>query len=135
MQNYFNSFDEYISKNFSSKIQDWIKTISHILIILTLFFVLHRGLFWLTSLNFEAYYNEYIFVELLKRIVNEPFVLIPILLGLGYYNKKLFIPWSNFENTSLIRRFILIVTLALTWYFSTYGTNFYFNQAHSLDRI
>jgi hypothetical protein len=135
MNTNFNSFNTYISNKLSLNIQDWIKITSQILLILIVYFIVHRGLFWLTTLPFEAYYNDFIYVEFLKRIVGKPYLLILLIIGLGYYNKKLFMPWRNFGDTNLIRNFLLIVSLALTWFFSTYGTNFYFNQVHSLDRI
>ena len=62
MKTYFNSIYLKFLDKFSSNFQDWIKISVQVSIVLIVFFILHRGLLWLTTLPIEAYYNEFIYL-------------------------------------------------------------------------
>ncbi len=135
MTNYFNSLYEKFLNKFNSNFQNWIKITVPISIVLVVYFILHRGLFWMTTLPIDTYYNDFIYLEFLKHITSKPYWLVLVLLFLGFFNKKLLIAWSSFENSSLTRVFLTIVTLLLTWFYATYDINFFFNKVHYADRI
>lgn len=135
MKRYLNSFDSYISKNFNSSIQDWIRLLFKSGAVVISYFILHKGLFWLTTLPFDSYYNPFIYFEFLKRLTSNPILLLGIVLFFGFHYKRLSVNWKDFGNTNAIRNFLFIITLALTWFYATYGINYYFNQVHLWDRL
>lgn len=135
MKNYFNSFYEKVLNSFNRKNQDWIKITVHIAIVLIVFIMIHRGLFWATSLPIEAYYNDFIYFQFLKRVISNPYLIVIMLFFIGFFNKKLLIRWRSFSNNNLIRLFLFVIALILSWCYASYDINFFFNKVHYTDRI
>ncbi|MFD1162108.1 hypothetical protein [Hwangdonia seohaensis] len=135
MNRLIDSFYEKFLNNFNVDFQEWIKIIVQITIVLITFIILHRGLFWATILPIEAYYENVIYFGFLKQLVLKPYLLIIVLVFIGFFNKKLLITWRDFGNNNLIRNFLIISTLLLTWFYATYDVNFFFNKVHYTDRI
>lgn len=135
MKSYYSFFDSYISKKFNPNIQDWITLFIKILLITIAYFIVHQIFYRACTLHFENYYDKFIYYNFLKHLFTQPIIFILTILFLGFYNKKLLVGWNTFGGNHSIRNFLFIVTVTLTWYFSTYGTNYYFNQFHLPDRI
>lgn len=135
MRRHYHLFDNYILKHFNPNIQDWIRLMANVFLVTVIYFIVYQTLYRGCTLPFKSYYNTFIYYEFLKLIVSLPLVLILILFFIGYFNKKLFIEWKEFKGHRPIRFFLVVVAFTLTWYFSTYSTNFYFNQFHLPDRI
>ncbi|WP_298500276.1 hypothetical protein, partial [uncultured Algibacter sp.] len=135
MNNYFNSIYERYLNNFNGNFQDWIRMTFQLSIVLISYFILHQGLFRISTLPIDAYYNDFIYLEFLKKQISKPYLLVLFLVFIGYFNKKLLITWRNFGGSNLIRYFLIIVTLTLTWFYATYDVNFFFNKVHYGDRL
>jgi len=135
MNRFINSLYERFLNNFNENFQEWIKIIVQIAFVLLVFIILHRGLFWTTMLPIDAYYENVIYFGFLKQLVAKPYLLIIVLFFIGFFNKKHLMGWRNFGNNNSIRYFLIIVTLLLTWFYATYGVNFFFNKVHYPDRI
>lgn len=132
----FNSLYEKYLNYFSRNFQDWTKIIVEITIVLIIFTVFHRGLFWVTSLPVDAYYDDFIYFEFLKRLIGKPYLIVIILFFIGFFNKKFLIGWRSFgNNNNLIRLFLFAIALILSWFYTTYDINFFFNKVHYADRI
>jgi hypothetical protein len=109
--------------------------ITYVLPIVFAHFVLYKGLCWMSTLPFGAYYKTSISLELLKKVFQNIYIVIGFTAAIAIFRKKIFIAWSSFEKGKTIRFFIFITAVILAWYYSTYNYNFYFNQSHFFDRI
>jgi hypothetical protein len=107
---------------------------SHLDVILLLVLqpVFFLAFFYLFQLSEHAYFAPIVFVQLLQA----PFAVLFILsyLGLGWlFWRKL--KWSSIDPTGGMRIFIFSISVVIMWRFATYDYNFYYDQAHNLDRI
>ncbi len=94
-------------------------------------FVVLRG----TRLPAEAYFEPMLMAGLAKR-VGWLFMAGAVLLFvlLSRYG-ALLRPWRAFENGSALRAFIVFLAFVIAWPLTTYGYNYYLDQAHLFDRI
>lgn len=91
-----------------------------------------------TRLSAYAYSQPFIASELISRVWISPTIatLVSALLVLGgWYFRQIWRGWKLLEHGLLFRQFITLTAAVLTWRFSSYDYNFYFNQAHLPDRL
>ncbi|MBM1106806.1 hypothetical protein JQC67_11700 [Aurantibacter crassamenti] len=109
--------------------------ISRISGIVLAFYLIEKVLFRITSLPFDSYSSTFIYWEFLKKIGSTIYIPILCILLVIIYAKHVVIPWKSFEKGNQIRLFLTAIGLILTWIFSTYNYNYYFDQWHVYDRI
>ncbi|WP_178989429.1 hypothetical protein [Winogradskyella schleiferi] len=109
--------------------------ITYVLPIVCIHFTLYKGLCWISTIPFDSYYNDNISFELLKRVFQNPYLLVFFVATVAFFRKKLFIPWTSFEKGNTVKLVVFITAAILAWYYSTYNYNFYFNQSHVFDRV
>ena len=122
-------------KRFKEDNAQFIKLAITSFIVLFIYFFYRIVLFKITTLPFEAYYKSSIQMGFFKKITDNYFYTIPIILGLIFLRKKLITSWNSFEKGKFIRNFVLFLCIMLTWMFAFYDYNYYFNQSHLFDRI
>ena len=98
-------------------------------------FALYKMLIRISTLPSESYYNSSIGFELLKQTAKNIYLIIPVVIGIVIFRKKLGTTWSSFEKGNILRSVIFITALILAWYYGTYNYNFYFDQSHAFDRV
>lgn len=109
--------------------------------LLVLYVLLERLLVQISGLAEDSYGRPYLLAELIKGLL----VLAPgplltlalVLAGLvvGIRRRTLGPRWSAFEKGRPLRALVVLIAFVLAWAYSTYDYNFYFDQAHSLDRL
>lgn len=127
-------FDFWQENNSVNK-ESWKSLIPRIALLVLIYFLLDKGLFRITTIPFSSYYGDFIYLEFLKKMILQIYPVIVVLFVLIKFNTKLLVKWSNFEKGKTVRLFIIITTAILTWVYSTYDFNLYFNEAHHLDRF
>lgn len=98
-------------------------------------FALYKGLYSIGTLSIDSYFNNSISLELLKKILQNIYFIIVLIIAVAVFRKKLFLSWTSFESGKIIKRVVVIIALILAWYYSSYDYNFYFNQSHIFDRV
>ena len=112
----------------------WKKLIPRILLFVLLFVVVDRLFYRAARLPVEAYDKDFIYWQFLKKVGSKLFLIIPALLTLLYFNKKLFFSWNSLEHGRKVSFLLGICALVLTWNYTTYDYNHFFGQWHYLDR-
>lgn len=123
---------EFISRN---KLNEIIKLALTSFIILFIYFIFRISISKLTGLSYDAYYENSILLAFLKKTIRNLFFIIPFVISLIYFRKKLLVTWSSFEKGIFIRNFMLLMCAILAWMFAFYEYNFFFDQSHLMDRI
>jgi hypothetical protein len=91
--------------------------------------------------RFEWYFQDVFLFNLLRmRLVQLFAVFVIILLAMNYipikHNRWLHKwNWDALEHGKGLRVLVMVAVFILTWAFSTYGYNYYFNQPHYFDRL
>jgi len=85
------------------------------------------------ELSAESIYGQFSF--LLANLGNI-FFLIPMgLLGVFFWRYRKSLTWKSFDHYKPLRLFIVFVCAFMVWFFTTYEYNFWYGQAHYLDRF
>lgn len=91
--------------------------------------------------RFEWYFQDVFSINLLRMRPVQAIALVTlILLVLNYLplarNRLLHqFSWSALEHGKRFRVVVMAAVLIMTWAFASYGYNYYYNQAHYLDRL
>ncbi|MBE9066936.1 hypothetical protein IQ260_09740 [Leptolyngbya cf. ectocarpi LEGE 11479] len=135
---------------FSSEAQlsSFISPVLRLSILLVLGISLERVIKSIALLPQESYNQPVIFIELIHKLFGSPIQVfgmgLVFLFGvflvkcypwLRQRSRSLFQGWSVFDDAHRLRLWILSVAAILTWWFTAYDYNLFFNQAHGCDRI
>ena len=96
-------------KRFKEDNAQFIKLAITSFIVLFIYFFYRIVLFKITTFPFEAYYKSSIQMGFFKKITENYFYTIPIILGLIFLRKKLITSWNSFEKGKFIRNFVLFL--------------------------
>lgn len=103
--------------------------------LLLLYLLFERFMEGVTRLPPVSYEQPWLLAELLIRIgLLKLGVLVCVTILLAVYG-SLIDRWSKMPNGIAIRYFVLFLALLMTWAFTVYGYNYYYNQGHYLDRL
>jgi hypothetical protein len=105
------------------------------LTVLFIFYVYRVLLFSVTTLPFEAYYENSIQLGFFEKIAENFLYTLPLIIGIIVLRKRLLIQWGTFEKGIFFRNFIIFICVILTWMFAFYDYNYFFNQSHLIDRL
>jgi len=104
-----------------------------ILFIVLFYFLTYSVLFRYTMLSEQAYLKPFLYIEFLKRvatIVSLGGGLVVIIL----FNKRLLVPWHDFDSGLRLRNTICFLTATLALRHAFYEYNFFLDQYHLFDR-
>ncbi len=136
---YLISFKQYLhsfwNESQGNMPEKWIRLVSRVLVVVIVFFVLNKVIPLMVTLPFEAYYNDFLFLEVLKKSISAYFISGIALLLILYFQKKLLIPWESLEQGKTVKFFILFVCCILVWKHGTHDYNLLFDQGYYTDRI
>jgi hypothetical protein len=110
------------------------RVMSHldVVFVLALQLLLYMVYFSFCQLPQKAYFSPFIVLEAFRH----PPVIIIIFSNLLFcslsYRK---LSWHTIDPTSGARIFISLIAMTIMWQFATYDYNFYYDQAHYLDRF
>ncbi len=103
--------------------------------VIGLYYILENWLRGTGHLGEASFYKPVLAIELGQALAGD-YLFLALLAGLILFRgRALWMTWGQIENGLPLRVFIAAVALVLTWIFSTYDFNLYFNQAHSVDRV
>ena len=102
-------------------------------LILIIFYFQHSGLLYFANLSENVYFHKSIFIGGLSEF-RFLFLLLTVLISLIFF-KKFNISWDSIDEKKPIKFLIMITAGCLVWKYSMYDFNYYFNEAHYLDRI
>ncbi|WP_299119071.1 hypothetical protein [uncultured Winogradskyella sp.] len=116
-------------------LEKWLKLVAYFSLVIILYFVLNKLILRLTTIPFEFYFDDYLFITLFKRLIITYYIPVIAILAIIFLHKKLLVPWTYFEKGIIIRNLLLYIACILTWLHTTHDFNFYFDQNYTLDRI
>jgi hypothetical protein len=103
-----------------------------IIFVIVLQLLLFVAYFSWCQLPEAAYFSPFIAPEVFKNGRLIAAILINLLLGSFFFRR---LTWVAIDPTYGTRIFILVVAITIMWQFATYDYNFYYDQAHYVDRI
>ncbi len=109
--------------------------LSNTALVLVVFIVFEFVILRASRLPAEAYFEPILTVALVEHfgwllsIGTSLFVVV-----LSRYG-TLLRPWETIERRAALRVFVVFLAFVIAWPLTTYGYNYYFDQAHSFDRI
>lgn len=106
-------------------------------IILCGFFLINRGVIFITKLPTESYSESILAFSFLKHVVasKKLLVFLIVLPFFIFYRKRLLAKWGDFDRGKSLRTLFLLIGGILTWMFSLYEYNFFYDQSHLWDRL
>lgn len=103
-----------------------------VIFVLALQLILFPAYFYCSQLPENAYFAPFIILELLKHPPTVVFILFHLVIGCLFFRNW---QWSSIDPTYGARFFICTISVTIMWQFATYDYNFYYDQAHYLDRL
>jgi hypothetical protein len=79
-----------------------------------------------------AYFSSFIALEVFKNGSLVVITVINLLVGVLFFRN---LTWATIDPTNGARVFVSVVAVTIMWQFATYDYNFYYDQAHYLDRL
>ena len=124
---------------FSEKITNikGIQSVFGLSLLLLCFIYLDFTIKYTTDIPFSAYDSQLIFDNLILHLFSQTksLLFIPLLTLLIWRRKNLFKSWTYLEHYKSIRLLAIVPVILLTWSYSTYSFNFFYNQSHLFDRL
>ena len=103
-------------------------------LIVAVFVLLDRFVMGVTHLPVSRFREPVLMLELVKSIGLAK-LLILAAIGLVFLKHgHLLDRWKSLDHGRTVRWFVIFLALLMTWPFTTYGYNYYFDQGHFLDR-
>ena len=104
--------------------------------------LLYIGLDWyllsVGRLPSDSYYSPVLLVELLRNLPLHFYIALPVLVAAALYlrgGSAFAVRWQQLAHHRVVLPLVAASVVLLAWAFSTYRFNFYFGQAHALDRV
>ncbi|BAO74617.1 hypothetical protein [Winogradskyella sp. PG-2] len=126
---------EFWNQRDTIKPKNGVKLSAYFFAVIVIYYTLEKVLLRLTTIPFNLYHNDHLFMALFKRLISVNYIPIIFILVVILFHKKLLISWSHFEKGHTIRNLLFYIACILTWLHTTHDFNFYFGQNYTLDRI
>ncbi|MEE9372224.1 MAG: hypothetical protein V3V00_04150 [Saprospiraceae bacterium] len=109
----------------------------HLSVGIVLYMFLYGVMIRMSVMPSSVYYEPIIFPALCKHLFSSQyaFFIIGLLLLLLFYHNRIKCSWNKLECGKSIKFLVVLTVAILTWVFTTYDFNLFFNQAHSLNRF
>ena len=107
-------------RRIASNPEHWKNLFPRLLIVLLIFVTIERILFWITTIPAKSYFEENIFWEFTTTNRLNAFLVILAIVLITGFNRKLLVPWENFDNGNRIKVLLLVVACILSWEYVMY---------------
>ena len=115
--------------------QSFLPVLRQILPLFLLFLLLERVGRELGYLESGSYEADWLLWEVIKESIQQPHWLLLFLIPFGLTYRKLTSPWSELDYGRQWRLLAAIMVSVVAWPMATYDMNYFYGQAHNLDRL
>ena len=120
---------------FTARVRSFLLLSARLAVLLAAYVVVVRWLSHTGHLALHNYAQPALFVEVGRRVLSSPLLLLLTAALLLFRFRSVGHPWHEYQFGRELRVFITLVALVCAWAFSTYDYNLYFDRAHTLDRL
>jgi hypothetical protein len=113
----------------------FLNTSLQIVTLLLVYIVLESLLKQATQLPQSAYFQTFLTSAIMGKFGVVKLLALVTILIISWKKGSLLSRWQTFQQSKLIRLFVVFLALSLAWPLVTLGYNFYFDQGYYLDRV
>jgi hypothetical protein len=107
---------------------------ARIALLIGFYMLLEVGLRRIAYLPPDSYHEPVLVMELVRQLGWRTLLIIAAAVGLLWLGRSKGYSWPQMGNGDALKYFLLIVAFILTWVYSTYEYNLFFDQGHYIDR-
>jgi hypothetical protein len=116
------------------QLRSLLRLAARIALLIGFYMLLEVGLRRIAYLPPESYHEPVLVVELVRQWGWWTLLIMAAAFGILWFGRSTGYSWPQMGNGQALKHFLLIVAFILTWVYSTYEYNLFFDQGHYLDR-